>query len=79
MPYTDSALRFWRNTPVARLSTGQTATLAPDTLGYEWDIDADNGYRPAGLLDLSSTTVNGLELISDYGTSTTEMAPPPTT
>ena len=43
-------LRFWRNTAVANLAAGQTATLAPGTgvLGYEWDEDADNGFRPAG-------------------------------
>ena len=49
-------LRFWRNTAVASLQPGQTATLAPETLGYEWDEDVDNGFRPAGLIDMSSTT-----------------------
>ena len=33
---------------VATLGAGQTATLAPETLGYEWDEDLDNGARPAG-------------------------------
>jgi Domain of unknown function (DUF4082)/Fibronectin type III domain/Mo-co oxidoreductase dimerisation domain len=70
VPYAYSKDRLWRNTAVARLTSGQTASLAPDTLGYEWDVDADNGYRPAGMFDLSSTTVSGLELITDYGTST---------
>ncbi len=27
------------------------------TLGYEWGGDVDNGFRPAGLVDLSSTTI----------------------
>jgi len=27
------------------------------TLGYEWDVDADNGFRPAGLFLLSTTTL----------------------
>ena len=27
------------------------------TLGYEWDVDADNGFRPAGLFDMSATTI----------------------
>ncbi len=29
---------------------GQSLTLGPGTgtLGYEWDVDADNGFRPAG-------------------------------
>ena len=49
-------LRFWRNTAVATLAPGQVATLSPATLGYEWDTDADNGPRPAGLVRLSETT-----------------------
>ena len=51
-------LRFWENTSVAGLSSGEIATLGPGTLGWEWNIDADNGFRPAGLIQLSSTTVN---------------------
>ena len=39
-----------------RQPPGQTATLAADTLGYEWDEDLDNGFGPPGLIDLSSTT-----------------------
>ena len=31
----------------------QTATLPNGTLGYEWDEDLDNGFRPAGLIRLS--------------------------
>ena len=33
-------------------TAGQTLTLGPGigTLGYEWDVDADNGFRPAGLI-----------------------------
>ncbi len=64
-------LRLWRNTAVANLSAGQTRTLSPggDTLGYEWDIDADNGSRPAGQFQLSSTTVSGVESFTDYGSS----------
>src|SRR5206468_9344982 len=53
-----SSLRFWRNTSVATLTAGQTATLGDSVLGYEWDEDLDNGFRPAGLFDLSSTTQN---------------------
>src|SRR5215471_7077781 len=50
-----SKLRFWRNTAVASLSSGQTYTMPPETLGYEWDSDSDNGYRPAGEIDMSQT------------------------
>ena len=58
VPAQYSKLRFWRNTRVASLAPGQSTTLDPGvgTLGYEWDVDADNGFRPAGLIDLSSTT-----------------------
>ena len=40
MPAADGKMRFWRNTSVASLAPGQTATLADGTLGYEWDEDA---------------------------------------
>ena len=35
VPYAFSKLRFWRNTSVASLQAGQTATLGTQTLGYE--------------------------------------------
>ncbi len=44
--------------------------LAPDTLGYEWDEDPDNGFRPAGSFRLSSTTVSNVEVFTDYGSTT---------
>jgi predicted RNA-binding protein with TRAM domain len=73
VPNAYAKLRFWRNTAAANLGAGQTLTLSPGTgtLGYEWDIDADNGFRPAGLFRLSSTTVSGLETFTDYGTTVT--------
>ena len=69
VPYQYSKLRFWRNTAVANLSPGQTLTLAKgdQTLGYEWDQDEDNGFRPPGEFDLSSTTVGGVQMFTDYG------------
>jgi hypothetical protein len=69
VPSTYSKLRFWRNTRVASLGAGQSTTLDPGVgvLGYEWDVDADNGYRPAGLMDMSSTTDNNAEVFTDYG------------
>jgi Domain of unknown function (DUF4082)/Bacterial Ig-like domain (group 3)/Bacterial Ig domain len=60
-------LRFWRNTAIASLTAGQTVTLGSNTIGYEWDEDLDNGSRPAGLFDLSSTTVNVPLKLRDYG------------
>ena len=66
VPSQYAKLRFWRNTSVAGLSAGQTATLAPETLGYEWDEDIDNGSRPAGLIDMSSTTQTPPQVSKDY-------------
>jgi hypothetical protein len=58
VPAADAKLRFWRNTAVANLTAGQVATLGQYTVGYETDEDLDNGFRPAGLIDMSSTTFN---------------------
>ena len=65
VPYAYSQLRFWNNTSISHLTTGQTATLPTGTLGYEWDEDLDNGSRPAGLIDMSSTTVPVTTLVTD--------------
>ena len=67
VPYSDAALRIWRNTSVASLQPGQVATFTTGTLGFEWDSDVDNGFRPAGEIDLSSTTVYTSEFLLDYG------------
>ncbi len=71
VPYQYSKLRLWRNTAVSTLEPGQTLTLAPGTgtLGYEWDEDVNNGFRPAGEFDLSSTTVSGVQAFTDYGST----------
>ncbi len=58
VPAAYSHLRFWRNTSIASMAPGDVATLAPETLGWEWDEDQDNGARPAGLFGMSATTVN---------------------
>ncbi|MGH9418784.1 MAG: N,N-dimethylformamidase beta subunit family domain-containing protein, partial [Thermoanaerobaculia bacterium] len=75
VPSTYGKLRFWRNTSVASLAPDSAATLPDGTLGYEWDSDLDNGSRPAGLFDLSSTAldVSGYYLLdngSTYGAGT---------
>ena len=72
VPSQYSKLRFWRNTRVAGLSPGDSTTLAGGTndLGYEWDVDADNGFRPPGLMDMSSTTSTNAEVFTDYGSTT---------
>src|SRR5205085_321883 len=58
--------RFWANTSVASGNGGTLTRL----LGYEWDSDLDNGFRPAGLIDMSSTTENVNTLLLDNGATT---------
>ena len=62
--------RLWRNTSVANLASGTTATLAPHTVGYESDEDLDNGHRPPGLIRLSTTTGPVEQYLQDYGNTT---------
>jgi hypothetical protein len=45
------------------------ATLAPATLGYEWDEDADNGFRPPGLIRLSTTDATNVVILTDHGSN----------
>ena len=49
------------------MSGGSTA-LAPNTVGYESDEDLDNGFRPAGLIDMSTTTFQTESYLQDFGT-----------
>lgn len=65
----EGKLRFWRNTNIAQLAPGMTARLSPGMLGWEWDEDLDNGFRPAGLIHLSTTVVPEMSVSHDYGTS----------
>jgi methionine-rich copper-binding protein CopC len=69
-----SKLRFWRNTSVASLPSGQTATMPGETLGPEWDVDVDNPFRPAGNIDMSKETHNVSSLLvsnnQDFGSGT---------
>ncbi|KQR82505.1 hypothetical protein ASF98_00335 [Arthrobacter sp. Leaf337] len=71
LPVTVSAAegksRLWRNTSLASLATGATAQLAPHTVGYESNEDLDNGFRPAGLIRLSTTTGPTDQYLQDYG------------
>ncbi|MFO1206183.1 MAG: DUF4082 domain-containing protein [Burkholderiales bacterium] len=70
VPAADGKMRFWRNTSIANLAAGQTATLTPNVLGYEWDEDRDNGFRPASAIKLSTTTVGVSQYLLDYGNTT---------
>ena len=68
VPAAEGKMRFWRNTTIANLTSGQTATLPAGTLGYEWDEDLDNGARPAGTFDLSTATYSlTSDFLLDYG------------
>ena len=67
VPAASGKMRFWRNTPVATLSSG-SATLAQGSLGAEVDGDIDNGFRPAGLIQLSSNSITDpSKILLDYG------------
>jgi hypothetical protein len=69
IPYDYSNLRFWRNTDVANLLPGQSFQLTKNLLGYEWDSDVENGYRPAGMVNLSLSNIAVDTYLRDYGTT----------
>jgi hypothetical protein len=93
VPYQYAKLFLWKNTAVAQeTSSSQPVVLGSNlgsltndspgfgTLGYEWDIDADNGFRPAGEIDMSSTTdTKTSSFVQDYGTNPTSTTANPTT
>jgi hypothetical protein len=62
-------LRFWRNTGLEDMAAGQTIALTPGILGFEWDTDIDNGFRPRGLIRLSEATYNVPEKMLDFGST----------
>ena len=66
IPAPMTQLRFWRNTSVARVTSG-SASLVQNLLGYEWDEAPDNGAQPAGLIRLSSTTLSRRQLSPGLG------------
>ena len=67
VPAEYAPMRFWRDTPVASLQPGQRRVLSDNTLGYEFDCDVDNGFRPEGLIRLSSTTASAPMILQDEG------------
>ncbi len=69
VPQADGQMRFWRGTSIANLAANGTATLPNSTLGYEWDVDLDNGFRPAGVVRLSTTIVPNAPILTDYGST----------
>ncbi|MEN3305917.1 MAG: hypothetical protein V7603_2119 [Micromonosporaceae bacterium] len=72
VPPAQGRYRLWRDTNVAIQASGdQTATLPAHTIGYESDEDLDNGYRPGGLIHLSTTTGATPEYLRDFGSTVT--------
>ena len=64
----EGKLRLWRNTSLASMGLlTQSVALAPHTVGYESDEDLDNGFRPAGLIRMSTTTGPTPEYLTDFG------------
>jgi Domain of unknown function (DUF4082)/Bacterial Ig-like domain/Bacterial Ig domain len=66
VPAEQGKYRIWRNTTVAQQTSG-SVTLADHTIGYESDEDLDNGYRPAGLIDMSTTIGATPQELQDFG------------
>ncbi len=71
LPVTVSAeegkMRLWRDTPLGSQSPGTKTELAPHTVGYESNEDLPNGFRPPGLIHLSTTTGPVPEYLQDFG------------
>jgi hypothetical protein len=63
----EGGLRLWRDTGLADLPAGSREELAPHTVGYESNEDLPNGYRPPGLIRLSTSTGPVPEYLQDFG------------
>jgi len=73
VPQADGRMRFWRNTSIASLGSGQVATLPAGVLGYEWDIDFDNDPGRRALMPLSTTTLQVSTYLLDLYSNTFAM------
>jgi hypothetical protein len=69
VPESDGNLRLWRNTQAASQALCHVAALGVNTLGEEWDEEEDNGFRPAGLMRLSTTPASHAPVLSGPGTN----------
>ncbi|HKP06545.1 MAG TPA: DUF4082 domain-containing protein [Microbacterium sp.] len=63
----EGSLRLWRGTGLSGLANGATANLGQGIVGYESDEDIDNGFRPRGLIRMSTTTAATSQYLYDYG------------
>ncbi|MEU6148579.1 DUF4082 domain-containing protein [Actinosynnema sp. NPDC047251] len=70
VPAAYGRMRLWRNTDLQHLASDATHTFQPGTLGYEWNTVPDNGEQPAGVAQLSRTTVtmdDGPYILQNHG------------
>lgn len=67
----EGKLRLWRNTGLEDLPPGTSEELAPHTVGYESNEDLLNGFRPPGLIRMSTTTGPVPEYLQDFGNTVT--------
>ncbi len=69
VPAAYGKMRLWRHTDLQSLASGATYTFKPGTLGYEWNSVEDNGFQPAGVAQLSRTTVDmqGYFVLKNHG------------
>lgn len=72
----EGKMRLWRDTALASQQPGGKTELAPHTVGYESNEDLPNGFRPPGLIHLSTTTGDVPEYLQDFGN---QVAPGTTT
>ncbi|HQC93540.1 MAG TPA: DUF4082 domain-containing protein, partial [Microbacteriaceae bacterium] len=63
--------RLWRNSGLDALPAGTSVELADQTVGYESNEDIDNGFRPEGLIRLSTTQGPTPQYLTDYGNTVT--------
>ena len=69
VPAEDGKMRFWRNTSIANLTAGSSATLVRGSLGYEWDEDLDNGSRPTAWCGCRRPRLTGAPVLTDFGST----------
>ena len=69
VPEADGKMRFWRNTSIATLGAGHDRDAARRHAGLRVGRDLDNGFRPPGLIRLSTTTVDRAPVLQDYGST----------
>lgn len=65
----EGKMRMWRDTGLSTMAAGSKTALAPHTVGYESNEDLPNGFRPPGLIHLSTTTGAVPEYLQDFGST----------